>query len=504
MHKPLALALALAIALPAAGADSAAGAKTIAPYLDEETFAVARLDLTKIDADALAKALVDLGGVPADEATDAKEMADRWVGALKRAGGKEVFAVFSFADFPRAPFAVVPLGEGTNVKALTAVLNLSGVQGEKVGDNLLFAGSPEVLKRLRSLKPVPRPDLAKALAAAGDGALQVAVLPPPYLARVVGEMMPQLPREVGGGSSAGLTRGVRWAALGLDAPPNMALRLTIQSPNVASAKALDEAIGRALKALREQKEVTAALPDFPKIADLLAPKVEQDRLVLTLDDQQTRTAVAPLVRLALMAGARAPAAERVKQLAYGMHRYADAHTRLPAVASFDKAGKPLLSWRVHLLPYIGEEKLYKEFHLDEPWDSEHNKKLIAKMPDAYRGPSAKLNDAGKTVFLAPVGQDAAFTGKTEGRRFPAEFTDGTSNTILLVLADNAHAVEWTKPEDLKIDPENPANGLGRQLGRFLVALADGSVKLVNPAISKQTLRAAFTVNGGEVLGADWD
>ncbi|HEX5269925.1 MAG TPA: DUF1559 domain-containing protein [Gemmataceae bacterium] len=507
MHKLFALALALAVALPAAGADGDARAKPIAPFLDEQTFAVARLDLTRLDAGALAGVLVDLGGVPADDAADVKESADRWLGAFTRAGGKELFVVFSLADMPHFPFVLVPLGEGADAKALSGLLNLPGVpEGprEKVGDNVLFAGGAAARERLRSLKRASRPELAKALAAAGDGALQVALIPPPSLTRVVGEMMPQLPREAGGGPSAPLTRGVRWAALGIEPPPKMALRLTVQSPSAAAAEALNNAVGRALKSLGEQKEVVAALPDFPKMAARLAPKVEQDRLTLTLDGEEAREAVAPLVRLALVTGARAPAAERMKQLALAAHMYVDAHGRLPAVARFDKAGKPLLSWRVLILPYVGEEKLYKEFHLDEPWDSDHNKKLVAKMPDVFRGPNRKLNSQGKTTLLAPVGKDTAFTGKTEGRRFPQEFTDGTSNTILLVLADDAHAVEWTKPDDLKIDLDNPAAGLGRQLGKFLVALADGSAHLVKPTISKQTLRNAFTANDGQVLGADWE
>jgi hypothetical protein len=501
MHKPLALALALALALPAAGAD------TVAPFLDEQTFAVARLDLAKLDADALTQALVDLGGLPAEEAADAREGADHWLAAFRKAGGKELFAVFSLADFPDTPFLLVPLGEGADVKALAGLLDLPGVPAgprEKVGDNVLFAGSAAAHQRLRSLKPAERPELTQALAAAGDGALQVAIIPPPHLARVFDEMMPVLPKEAGGGSSRWLTRGVRWAALGIDAPPKMALRLTVQSPDAASAKALAEGVGRVLKSLGEQKEVVAALPDFGKTAALLVPKVEQDRLLLTLDDKETRTAVAPLVRRALIVGARTPTAERMKQLAIGLHRYVEAHGRLPAVANFDKAGKPLLSWRVHVLPYVGEEKLYKEFHLDEPWDSDHNKKLVARMPDVFRGPSRRLSGQGKTTILAPVGQDTAFTGKTEGRRFPTEFTDGTSNTILLVLADDAHAVEWTRPDDLKIDLAKPDAGLGRQLEQFLVVLADGTVRLVKPTISKQTLRNAFTANDGQVLGADWD
>jgi len=37
--------------------------------------------------------------------------------------------------------------------------------------------------------------------------------------------------------------------------------------------------------------------------------------------------------------------------------------------------------------------------LNEPWDSEHNKKLIAKMPPVYVRPGSQAGE-GKTVYLA--------------------------------------------------------------------------------------------------------
>jgi hypothetical protein len=201
--------------------------------------------------------------------------------------------------------------------------------------------------------------------------------------------------------------------------------------------------------------------------------------------------------------------DNLKNLTLAMHNYADANRtqrtpHLPAVANFDKQGKPLLSWRVHLLPYVGEQKLYKEFHLDEPWDSPHNKELLARMPTAYQGPNRRLNAQGKTIYLAPVGKDVAFTGGPEGRLFPREFPDGTSNTILLVEADDAHAVPWTKPEDLKTGPKNPQQGLGGHFhDGFLVGMADGSTHFVKKTVSKETLWFAFTIAGGDLLGPDW-
>ena len=171
----------------------------------------------------------------------------------------------------------------------------------------------------------------------------------------------------------------------------------------------------------------------------------------------------------------------------------------PPAASYDKKGNALLSWRVHLLPYLGEEKLYKEFHLDEPWDSDNNRRLIARMPAVFRSTAdPKLVADGKTTYLAPVGESTMFpVGR--GVRI-AEVTDGTSNTILFVQADDDHAVVWTKPEDLAYDAKDAMKGLGgRFTGGFPTAFADGSVHFIPKSIDKDTLRALFTRNGGEVV-----
>src|SRR5204863_3386120 len=113
---------------------------------------------------------------------------------------------------------------------------------------------------------------------------------------------------------------------------------------------------------------------------------------------------------------------------------------------FDKRGKPLLSWRVEILPFIEENELFKQFHLDEPWDSEHNKALIAHMPRVFQDPRRPPGDT--TTFLAPVGKGLAFEGDKPLKI--NSFTDGTSNTIFIVQANDDRAVPWTKPDDLEV------------------------------------------------------
>src|SRR5205823_5177427 len=99
-----------------------------------------------------------------------------------------------------------------------------------------------------------------------------------------------------------------------------------------------------------------------------------------------------------------------QQILIAFHNYNDATGALPAHALYSKDGKPLLSWRVALLPYVGEEALYKQFKLDEAWDSPHNKRLIDRIPKVYRSPKIKDPRPGLTTYLAPINKAFIFTG----------------------------------------------------------------------------------------------
>jgi hypothetical protein len=186
-----------------------------------------------------------------------------------------------------------------------------------------------------------------------------------------------------------------------------------------------------------------------------------------------------------------------------MHNYNDTHGRLPPAVVYGDYGEPLYSWRVLLLPFLEQEELYMEFHLNEPWDSPHNLQLLPRMPAIYAPPSGKRGKVPPyhTVCHVVHGKGAAFEGK-EGLRLPEDFPDGTSNTILVIEAGTP--VPWTKPEDLPFDRDGPLPDL-QSLFRngFRVALADGSTRFVTNEVSRETLRASITRNGHDVLAGDW-
>ena len=194
------------------------------------------------------------------------------------------------------------------------------------------------------------------------------------------------------------------------------------------------------------------------------------------------------------------AMNNLKQIGLAMHNYHDTYRKFPAAYSTDDDGKPLLSWRVHILPFLEQAPLYDRFHLDEPWDSEHNKTLIPLMPRVYASPGSKQMP-GTTSYLTPRGENTIFPG-AEGQRM-ATIRDGTSNTILTVEASDESAVIWTKPDDLELDPMKPTKGLvGLRKGGFLVGLADGSVFKLTERIDAESLKVLLNKDDGIPIDVD--
>jgi hypothetical protein len=510
MYRHALLLLPLTLALPGgAGGDKfdpEARARALAPYLDEQTLAVLRIDLSRPDAEAVALKIAEFTWAPGD-AVDRKPQVRKWIADFTRAGGKEIYFLFAVGDLFEAPLIVAPLDPGAKSKEIAALLGSGRFVPRGQYEQLkgaVVGGNPEGRERLRTLKPEPRPDLARALAAAGDSAAQFLVLPTDDMRRVLEEIMPRLPKELASGSSTILTHGVRWAAVGLQGAPKLEFKIVVQSKDNLAARRLRTWLGEALFFLKDNKEVRRIFPEFEKVAALLKPVVEKDRLTLTLKGEDAARLLQPLIGESRLTTARQQSLNNLQQIAIAVITYADNHQRaLPVSATSDRKGKPLLSWRVQILPYLGEKALYKEFHLDEPWDSPHNKKLLARMPKVYRSPFVPEGEQGKTTYLAPVGKETAFP-PGRGVLFPKEFTDGTSNTILIVEAAAPRAVYWTSPEDWRFDAKDVVPGLiGKKRQEFLVALADSAVRAIPVSLGLDNIRALFTRNGGEVIGKEF-
>ena len=469
--------------------------QTIAPYVDDQTMLVVRADVKRLDVETLIKRAEQVIGSNIGNA-EGRAKFDTARNKFIEAGGREVFVVVNLADGPNEFLVVIPVPAGADKQALMEILKEvgDGKRVEKAG--VILMGSPKALAAAQERPAKAIPEVAKAFAAVEASALQALVLPPRPFLRAQEEASVILPPQLGGGPITTVSRGFQWAAVGADLAPKLTIKATVQATNAQAAEDLNKMVGAALNGFMVQADRDVS--SYVQFLPLLKPKVEGDRLVVALDEQAIQKTLTPALGQVKQAAARQQSANNLKQIALAMHNYHDVNKSFPPPANRDNNEKPLLSWRVHILPYIEQDALYKEFKLDEPWDSEHNKKLIPRMPAIYESPLAKNLAAGKTVYLGAAGPGMIFEGP-KGKTL-ADITDGTSNTIMTVEANDKHAVTWTKPDDYKPEKKDPAAPLIRKdMNGFHVALADGSVRMIAKTIDADLLWALLTAAGNEVI-----
>jgi hypothetical protein len=195
--------------------------------------------------------------------------------------------------------------------------------------------------------------------------------------------------------------------------------------------------------------------------------------------------------------------KNLRQVGIALLNSASSNNNSYPAGVYDSSGKVGLSWRVAILPHLGEVGLHGQFHLNEPWDSEHNKKLIPKMPYLYAAPGTEPN--GMTYYRSFTGAGTVFPPPPNGlagkdvlglnaRGIP----DGTSNTAMVVEAGDP--VEWTRPDELVYTAGAPLPRVGGIFGDgYHVILANGSTRWLKTSTPPKTLEAIITVNGGEVI-----
>lgn len=222
----------------------------------------------------------------------------------------------------------------------------------------------------------------------------------------------------------------------------------------------------------------------------------------------------------------------LKQLMLAMHNYEAVSGHLPADIR-DKDGKAILSWRVAILPFIEQENLYKQFRLDQPWDSEHNLKLLAQMPPVLRvgfepkdsthtyyqvfagpgtpfgpsrfpagegggGGSGILGSAGggnPQAPAEPVKGPAGPSTPVKGTRI-MQIADGTSNTLGVVEA--GPAVPWTKPVDIAYEPKTLPKLEGPFANALHAAMLDGSAVALSRTLDAKVLHNLIGMDDGNV------
>jgi hypothetical protein len=161
------------------------------------------------------------------------------------------------------------------------------------------------------------------------------------------------------------------------------------------------------------------------------------------------------IRSARQSTLRVLRAKNMVMISTALTYYEHDHGSLPPAHTVDRQGRPLHSWRVLILPYLGQEELYSLIKLDEPWDSPSNRRLLHRMPEYYGYPSeADGDDRTETCCLAVVGPHEPWGIK--GRNL-SDF--GDPRTIMVIQIPTSDT-PWMEPRDLT--PEQALDALRRR------------------------------------------
>lgn len=503
------LTLALASQAAAQAPDGAAILQPLAGRMTAKTGILIRVDLDAIDPKDVDQLLNNLlpDAKPPELAEGLKKALEVRADLLA-AGCRQLILLEDPLVFQQGPpwFAAPPT-PGANTAEIVQVLekHLPEVQTKIAGGVVYFTGpdAPDFAAEA----PALRPEFAEGLQSVRGAAVQVVFAPSAELRGLGAQLGQQIPLPLGDFSLKELSEGFRFIAFGLRIGDKAAARLVVEASTPALAEKLHKAASGGLQAAKALPAVQEQGEKADEIVRLLTPQLEGQRLSITLTKQnggvqQALAQLSEAMQRARGAASRATSSNNLKQIALAMHIYHDTFGKFPARASRTPEKKSLLSWRVQILPFVEEKSLYDQFKHDEPWDSPHNKALIAKMPRVYASPLAppELAAEGKTTYVVPVAPKAIFAGE-EGLSI-IKIPDGTSNTLLVLEAVPEKAVIWTKPDDLEIDDKAPLTGLaGSPRAAFLAALADGSVRTLADTIDLTVFRALLTKDGGEAVQA---
>ncbi len=388
----------------------------------------------------------------------------------------------------RDPEAIQQTLEDAGVLSLLEGLVGPGNASARIDQTCVLVGSREVVER--ALEHPDRGCESLQRMVATDGLLGVAFVPSPLLREVAQGMWnaaeqaePQRPREFEvllGLQSFVLTVKGTQGPISLDA--------AFERPEQA---------GKVAELLRMQLRQV-----FGEEAGSLFPTARENHVEAKVDLRPEVIAVLARAQDSLRRPAeRAQDMNSMKQISLALHSYESARKRLPPQALVDKQGRKLLSWRVLLLPYLGEQALYDQFHLDEPWDSPHNRDLIPRMPAVYRSATAVDTVEALTPFVAPLTKNSLMGRPGRSLTFQ-EVTDGTSNTVWLVRMPDAQRTVWTRPEDWRVPDQDALSTLRQGGDSFLGARVDGSVQVFDGQLTNEKLQALLSVDGGELIEAD--
>lgn len=510
----------LFVLLPAAvaigQAKNVASVERTATFFDVNTFGCIHLNVNQFEKEAFLKAVEQRqnllspfnGPGDAEAFVHTTKMIAEVAGRLKANGASDIYIPIGLSTLANESPLIIVAGDVK--QAFDGIL-----MTKKLGEFTLV-GSQEALTQFDEATNKPqRTDLTDLMKKIGrENVLTVIIKPSSDHRRVLRETVSDLPAPFEKLNGPLIAEAVEHLAFSVQSFEEPRVEMVIQGSSDQAVQKFSKSIYEGLvSAIGDSAPNGAAIVKMTKaIAKLVSTKTENGRFSLMLPADgldEFETSIQPGVNEWRKKAAVVMTQNQVRQLAIAFHNSADMHKgSLPAMANYSENRKPLLSWRVHALQFTEYLDLYEQFHLDEPWDSPHNKNLIPKMPSVYsvaegwltKAQVDTLNKEGKTIFVLPVGE--GMFAQPNRVKFQ-EFKDGVANTIMIMTAPADKAVIWTKPDDLRINGKDPNSSVfDRETTQAVVSLGDASTQVIQSTISSKFLKGWLTLAGGELIPSD--
>lgn len=484
-------------------------------YITSNTIAGVRVDLDRVDLNALRDKAFEWKVMDPEidrQALSGLPFARSMINGLVTAGAEDLWVLLDLSGITEGPTMILTVAEGDDRAAkaqrLATTLELFVPDNQfemHVQDDHIVVCSASMWDVYQDTPGADSPRKLPADILADQQQIVTAFYAPSSdHQRAMLETMPeQLPPPFDGLNPRKTLGMINHAAVRFQMKPSVGMKAEIQTDSAGDAEQLKGAFTQLVGILAQMPEIDREAPGLRDVLKQIPVQVNSSQVSMEISEDNGQVgkivdALAEPVRAARAAAKRTQSMNNMKQIMLALHNYYDVNRGFPLRATVDEEGNPLLSWRVHLLPYLEQAALYEQFHLDEPWNSEHNKALIEKCPQAFRSPGTPELGAGLTNYVVAVAENT-FLSTPKPMEFK-QIIDGTSNTFGILETDAEHAVIWTKPDDLKVDFKNPLVGLllwGDQA--FLASRIDGSVQTVSKSVDTQMLQNLFQYNDGKVV-----
>jgi len=511
----------LLLLLPMLSLYAQTSAEKLLPLLDEQSFFIGRIQPGKIDIAKIMIPLVQKKAIPTAEAAALgfflnlqkssieKVIDEIWFSASAKDAATYFFPSIIIKTKPAAktedllnllknmplPINIQTASGQVIRKGQNSILPISYVIREEKGFYLL-----EQVGADKDTKKTKRTDIVQGFDAMGSMPFGAMLFPSKDNPLDLGKIFPSLKNANGKDVEApGILNGLKLVTLGIYLDP-WRIQMVIQTEDKELANDVHKSILKSIQGIPDlvqaQVEEVGKDPVFKALAAVVkSVSIMDDKVTIVITDFDPYFEIAARINEQNQAKAAAASSmNKVKNIATALLAYHKDNGKFPPAATLSKEGKPLLSWRVQILPYLGHNFLYKQFRQNEPWDSEHNKKFIRRIPPSFRESQENL-DKGTTPFQAPVGIATLFTPGGTGTN-SIQIINELSNTIMLVKVPEDKTAIWTKPEDWEIDISLPAKDLLKGFTNAIVfACADGEVKAIPLKEAEEKIKSMLMIDG---------